>query len=266
MPVRNARRDLPQEVPADAARPGLYPGPTVEYPESDGLPMAENGFQERAIMGLAVGLRLCFARRSDVLVECNRLVYYRAGDPSASIVPDVFVVLGVGSRPRRKYKVWEEGRPPDFVVEVAAPGTYEEEELVKPGIYARMGVREYFQFDPEPEDRLLTPRLKGRRLEGGSYHALRTERLPGIEASLHSEVLGLDFHFDGNELMVWDAKEGRYWSAAESERRAQAEERARRRAEQEARAQAEERVRAERLALRAARVGAALRASRKAAD
>ena len=245
MPARKARQALPAEVLVDAPRPGLRPELAVEYPESDGQPMAENGYQERAIMELATGLRLCFRGRDDVLVEADRIVYYKAGDASASIVPDVFVVLGVGSHPRRTYKVWEEGRPPDFVMEVASPATFGNDDVIKPRIYARMGVREYFQFDPEPEARLLTPRLQGRRLQGGSYHALRTERLPGIEASVHSEVLGLDIHFDGNELLVWDSKRGRYWSVTASERRAEAEARARRQAQEQAQAEAEARTVAE---------------------
>ena len=37
--------------------------------------------------------------------------------------PDAFVVFGVENRQQMSYKVWEEGKGPDFVLEVASPNT-----------------------------------------------------------------------------------------------------------------------------------------------
>ena len=161
------------------------------------------------------------------MVECDRFVYYQEGDPRKSVVPDVFVVLGLPGHVRRSYKVWEEGRPPDFVMEVASPGTVKADEEVKPGIYEGMGVREYFQFDSEPAPGLLDERLKARRLRDGVYETVRPERPAGMAASIRSEVLGLDFVWDGSQLRLWDPFNGRFLSVqAAVERAAAAEEEA----------------------------------------
>ena len=69
------------------------------------------------------------------------------------------------------YKVWEEGKGPDFVLEVASPNTWKEDVERKPGVYAGLGVSEYFLFDPRAE--YLTPRLRGYRLVDGAYERLR---------------------------------------------------------------------------------------------
>ena len=70
------------------------------------------------------------------------------GNPRVSVVPDVFVVFvvfvvfGVEDRMRGNYKVWEEGKGPDFVLEVASPGTWREDVGPKRSVYARLCVRE----------------------------------------------------------------------------------------------------------------------------
>ena len=42
---------------------------------------------------------------------------------------------------RMNFKVWEEGKGPDFVLEVASPNTWREDVQRKPGVYARLGER-----------------------------------------------------------------------------------------------------------------------------
>ena len=55
-------------------------------------------------------------------VSGDLLIYYEEGNPRVAVAPDVFVVFGVEDRMRMSYKVWEEGKGPDFVLEVASPG------------------------------------------------------------------------------------------------------------------------------------------------
>ena len=104
------------------------------------------------------------------------------------------------------YKVWEEGKGPDFVLEVASPNTWEEDVERKPDIYAGLGVREYFLFDPTGEH--YTPRLQGYRLLEGGY-----ERLAAVESidrtlTLTSEVLGLELRAKGEEMRFRDPATG----------------------------------------------------------
>ena len=134
---------------------------TIYYPESDGEPMAETDVHLQCMVDLRVALK-DFFRDVDVYVGCNMLLYYIEGDPSKSVAPDVFVARGVGKHQRRIYKLWEEGRPPEVVIEVSSRKTWRQDMFTKFQLYQRLGVKEYFIFDPE-YDYLVEP-LVGFRL------------------------------------------------------------------------------------------------------
>ena len=121
----------------------------VDYPSSDGKPMAENDFQLAAILYAISALRIYFGAHADVYVSGDLLMYYEEGNPRISVAPDVFVVFGVQDRVRMNYKVWEEGKGPDFVLEVVSPSTWREDSGPKRGVYA--GGEEYWQYDPTGE-------------------------------------------------------------------------------------------------------------------
>ena len=223
------------------SRPVLPPA-AVEYPSSDGKPLAENDAQARAILYAFGALRVRYSdRRRDVYVSADLLIHYEEGNPRKSIAPDVLVVFGVEDRVRMSYRLWEEGKGPDFVLEVASPNTWREDVETKPGVYARLGVREYFLYDPTGEH--LRPRLQGYRLVDGEY-----ERLPAVESidrtlMLRSDVLGLELRTKaGGEMRFHDPATGRdllshgeeHTARRAAERRA-AEERAARREESVAR-------------------------------
>ena len=178
----------------------------VEYPSSDGRPLAENDAQLAAILYAVGALRVYFAGRSDVYVSGDLLIYYEEGNPRVSVAPDVFVVFGVEDRMRMSYKVWEEGKGPDFVLEVASPGTWREDVGPKREVYARLGVGEYWLYDPMGEH--LSPVLQGYRLVGDGY-----ERQPLLESldgrlGLHSEGLGLDLWAKGGKMRFRDPETG----------------------------------------------------------
>ena len=179
----------------------------VEYPSGDGRPMAENDWQLRSMIYAISTLGLHFAGRPDVYVSGDLFIYYEEGNPKARVAPDVFVVFGVAGHRRMTYKLWEEGRAPDFVLEVASPNTWREDEGPKAALYERLGVREYWQYDPTGD--CLAVRLKGRRLVGGAYRAQpAAESLDGT-LILRSETLGLDLRAKGEELYFFDPETGK---------------------------------------------------------
>ena len=161
----------------------------VEYPSSDGKPMAESDAQRQAMLYALAALEIWFADRHDAYVSGDLLIYYEEGNPRVSIAPDVFVVLGVAKRTRMTYLTWEEGKAPDFVLEVASASTWREDEGAKRQVYERLGVPEYAQYDPTGEH--LGTRLKGARLSGGRYEEQPVTRSVSGELTLSSEVLGL---------------------------------------------------------------------------
>ena len=86
----------------------------IDYPSSDGKPMAESDFQFTPLAYARDSLRLHFRDRTDVYVAGNLLIYYEEGNPKARVAPDVFVVLGVPNRDRSSYFLWEDRKAPDF--------------------------------------------------------------------------------------------------------------------------------------------------------
>ncbi len=245
----------------------------VEYPSSDGKPLAENDAQRPAILyGLsALGLR--YAGRSDVYVSGDLLIYYEEGNPRASVAPDVFVAFGVEDRVRMSYRVWEEGKGPDFVLEVASPSTWREDVGRKRDVYAELGAKEYFLYDPTGE--YLKSALRGYRLAGEGYERQRLVKSVDGRRSLYSETLGLDlwakdgkmrFHDPetGLDLLSYDEEHDRAErEAAARQREAAARRNAETRAGQEAAARRNAETRAEREAT--ARRNAETRAEREAA-
>ena len=91
----------------------------------------------------------------DVYVLGDMMMYYEEGNPRKSISPDIFVAFGIGRKERRIYKIWEEGKPPDFVLEFASKGTYRNDMRRKVELYAAIGISEYFVYDV---DRRYLPR------------------------------------------------------------------------------------------------------------
>ena len=104
------------------------PGVVVHYPCSDDQPMAESEFQLVPMLYALNVLRTHFRHREDVYVGGDMFVYYEEGNPGAVVAPDVFVVIGAPKRaehPRDTYKLWEEPKGPDFVLEILSSSTWE---------------------------------------------------------------------------------------------------------------------------------------------
>jgi hypothetical protein len=133
--------------------------------------------------------------------------YYEEGNPKAAVAPDVFVVLGAPKGDRHSYMLWKEPKAPDFVLEITSKSTRSEDQGVKRGVYAFLGVREYWQYDPTGD--YLKPPLKGLRLVGENYEPLPAGIAEGGELSLHSEVLGLDIRLEKGGLRFYDPATGR---------------------------------------------------------
>lgn len=161
---------------------------TIEYPESDGLPMAENDFQLRTMTYAIEALDNHFRSRPDVYVSGDLFLYHEENNNRARIAPDVFVVFGVPDYRRRTYLLWQEGKAPDFVMEVSSPSTWQADQGSKRDVYAKIEVPEYWLYDPTGD--YLTPRLQGFRLVGGQYVPIPV-RDDGVLTG-RSEVLALE--------------------------------------------------------------------------
>ena len=94
----------------------------IEYPTSDGQPMAETTLHRVVMSDVIGGLERRFAGTPDVWVGGNLLLYYQKGDRNKSVAPDVLLARGVGKRNRDTYLLWEE-KVPDLVFEITSRWT-----------------------------------------------------------------------------------------------------------------------------------------------
>ena len=178
----------------------------VFYPSSDGRPMSDDMWQGKAITNADGDLESAHPK---ALVAADILVYPEKGNSRNKIAPDVLVAFGIGTHKRSSYFVWEEGKPPDWVLEVASPGTEAEDRGAKRRKYAEMGVPEYWMFDAKGDVYPPgTPRLQGLKLVDGEYRPLKSRLVDG-RRMIRSEVLGLDVRVDGELLRFRDVATGR---------------------------------------------------------
>lgn len=189
-------------------RPTLATLEDVEYPDSDGLPMAESEFQFNPIVYAVGALRNHFHEHDDVYVVGNLLLYYEEGNRSASVSPDVFVVFGAPNHTRSSYLLWQERKAPDWVLEVTSRSTRQVDQGRKRYLYARLGIPEYWQYDPTGD--YLDPTLQGFALSDGRYDtALILEEVDGV-LSAYSPVLGLNLRLDEGVLRLHDPLRDEY--------------------------------------------------------
>ena len=183
----------------------LAPAP-VDYPSSDGRPVAESDHQFIPLTYAASRLRQHFRQRDDVYVAGNLLIYYEEGT-RARVAPDVFVVRGAPRHKRSSYLLWEEPKAPDFVLEITSRGTRGEDQGRKRELYRRLGVAEYWQYDPTGD--YLEPALQGLELVAGEYVRLVQRELADRTLVLTSAVLELELRLSERGLRFHDPVSGR---------------------------------------------------------
>lgn len=213
--------------------------PEIEYPEEDEQGMPEGDEQREYISYATKVLQIWFQDRSDIYVSGNLFVYYEQGNREASISPDTFVVIGVDKHNRGCYKLWEEnGKSPDFVLEITSGSTVNKDKRDKPQIYRSMGVKEYFQYDPSGKF-LKVNSLQGMCLNHGNYVGITAESSDGV-TSIWSDVLKLELRLYPNRgLRFYDPVSGELLRSHEEEATERSQEKQARLQEQQARLQAE---------------------------
>ena len=185
----------------------------------------EQNLEMDEIIGLLRAYLTDFTRRPDVFLDRETNICYDPRNLNVRIVPDVYLAFGVDAeaiRPRRLYLPWEVGKPPDWVLEIASLSTRRNDIENKPGIYARIGVPEFWMFDPSGGTHYGQP-LTGLRLANGAYRPVELSTEPDGVIKGFSEVLGLSFCWDEGWPRFYEPQAGRYlenWREAQTARRA----------------------------------------------
>ncbi len=140
--------------------------------------------------------------------------------PSGRIIPDLLIAFGVDSRAyedSRGYIITEQGKPPDFVLEIASPSTGKNDVTTKRMDYAELGVAEYWRFDQTGGD-WHGEALAGDRLADGSYEPITVETTEDGARQGYSAVLDLILRWEQGQLLWIDSDTGRHITRLSDER------------------------------------------------
>jgi Uma2 family endonuclease len=134
----------------------------VEYPESDGLPMADGTLQAFWMTFLFGGFPPMHRDRPNIFVALSLFGYSTDGAPKNRAAPDVTIALGRpkgcrGSCQQRR----EDDIAPQFVFEVLSPGNTLGELRESRALDDQYDAQEYYILDPDDRTRTIYTRQDG---------------------------------------------------------------------------------------------------------
>ncbi|MEH1981780.1 MAG: Uma2 family endonuclease [Nostoc sp.] len=174
--------------------------PNIEYPSSDGEPLAESYLHLYAILTTLEVIKQYLAGRQ-ATVLADQFLYYAQGFPKLRVAPDVMVIFDVPPGGRDSYKVWEEGQVPQVIFEMTSQGTQKQDQEQKKNLYEQLGILEYWLFDPKGE--WIEEKLRGYRLEDETYQLI-TDGISqplGLRLAVEGELLGF-YRLDTGEKLL----------------------------------------------------------------
>ena len=163
-------------------------------------------------LGTALHLARHFGNPGTTLVEADRwIVSAPEAFRSTARRPDLLIAFDVDAgayEANNGYIISEQGKPPDFVLEVASPSTARVDINEKRVEYAALGIPEYWRFDKTGE--YHGQKLAGDRLADGAYVPLPIEELPDGSFQGYSAVLGLHLRWEREQLAWYDPTTGQH--------------------------------------------------------
>ena len=181
--------------------------------------------------GNSHALKVHFAHRPHTVVDAER---YISRIPTLNmkgiVCPDLLIAFGTDQDALERsnaYVISEQGKPPDFILEIASEKTRTFDRITKRDIYAALGVPEYWRFDEMPTG--SNPGLAGDRLLNGEYRPIHVNVLPDGRLRGYSAVLNLTLQWQDGKLNWMDPETAEHIRTFQQERelRLQAEARTR---------------------------------------
>lgn len=169
----------------------------IIYPEQRLTDMGETNFHYDLQSDLVKMLQAFFQNRNDVFIAANLNLYYEEGNPRVYFTPDLMICFGVENRPRRIYKLWENGTFPQVVFEIASDRTWKNDISDKYEAYAEHGVEEYYLLDSE---RIYLPLP----LMAYQFRDARLKYVPAENNRIFSPRLGLEIVDTGKEFRLFN--------------------------------------------------------------
>ena len=132
---------------------------------------------------------------------------------AGSRYPDLLIAFDVDMdayQHSNGYVINDQGKPPDFVLEIASLKTGREDVTGKRDDYAGFGIPEYWRFDETPNGAWHGARLAGDRLVNGAYQPIPIEQISDEILQGYSPVLNLLLRWENGELRWHDPATGQH--------------------------------------------------------
>ena len=172
--------------------------------------------------------------RNDVVVVAGAYVSRQLPESQAGLFyPDLLIAFDVDREAvlaRKGFVIAEQGKPPDFVLELGSASTGLRDVREKRSGYAGLGVSEYWRFDPSGGLWHRRPPAPGAALAGdilvnGQYEPLPIQRTDDGVFWGYSPALNLELHWYQGRLLWYDPAEQLYIPTYDDERGSRLEER-----------------------------------------
>ena len=196
--------------------PGNFRLPDPPQREPDELTQYDHLFKTGGSHYLAIHL----GNPETTLVEADRwIVPYPFFDKTRARRPDLFVAFEADPaayEASNGYIISEQGKPPDFVMEVASASTASIDVNEKRAEYAELGILEYWRFDKTGE--YHGTRLAGDRLVNGRYEPIDVEHADDGILQGYSAALDLHLRWEHGQLGWYDPSTGQHILTYEDQR------------------------------------------------
>ena len=203
--------------------PFVLPDPPEREPED------MTSFDHLTLSGGVHHLVQHLGNADTTIVAGERYITREPGAPAVDrMAPDLLIAFNADPEAYRSdngYIISVQGKPPDFVMEIASRRTGRRDVVQKRSRYAALGISEYWRFDETGQ--LHGTRLAGDRLVDSRYEPIPIETVEDGILQGYSSVLNLLIRWEHGELRWHDSETGQHiirysdlQDRAESEREA----------------------------------------------
>ena len=199
----------------------VFPDPQDVFPDPpDRTPEEMTTYRHLNYFGIPYLLRQHFGAPDTTIVDSE---HYITPTPPKIIdglrFPDLLIAFDADPSALARdnaYVISDQGKPPDFVLEIASRSTGHIDTGQKRDDYASLGIPEYWRFDETGE--YHGARIAGDRLVDGRYEPIEIVEVEDGILEGYSTVLHLNLRWEHGELKWHDPETGEHIPTFESER------------------------------------------------
>ena len=184
---------------AKTKRPAPERLPDIFYEDPE--PVEDGMLQWKPLLYISGLLERYLRGRPGMFMSGGGYVMYNRDNGYDRVAPEFYIAFDVDVdfiwTHLTNFWIWEIGKAPDFVLEMATPSTAEYDLGPKRDLYARLGIAEYWRLDYTGGDLYGDP-LVGERLVDGEYAAYPLQARDDGAVIAHSELLDLDICWLGD--------------------------------------------------------------------